>query len=271
MERTARAILDSIDDPGPPLLGELQDEAMAETEARLAEMDAPALSEGSIRRLSYTYYYDWAVDDPDYMLLVQDPGTLQERHVEELRDENPLAEGCSKRDQIGVYRQFGKTWLAGRNSDFSAAFFGALEEYGLIDLGSGWEEYLSAGRMYRDFYLGDVVKYRTDGFGTRAEDVSYEHFLKREIEALDPDVIFTFGGNAWSALRRNTGPRPVTDDHVDPSKMMEIHGVVHEIAEPVETIVLPLCHMSGQVWWRYPPEAYIAELEWGLSMFETLA
>lgn len=270
MERTARAILDSIDDPDPTLLRELLDEAMAETEAQLAETDVPDISDGLIRRLSYTYYYDWEVDDPDYMLLVQDPGNLQERHLEELRDENPLADGCSKREQIDVYRQFGKTWLAGRNSDFSEEFFGALEEYGLIDLGSGWEEYLSSERMYGDFYLGDVVKYRADGFGTRAEDVSYEHLLEREIEALDPDIVFTFGGNAWSALRRNVDPRPVTDEHVDPSKMMDIHGVVHETADPVETTILPLCHMSGQVWWRFPPEEYVARLKWGLSMCEDL-
>lgn len=271
MESMARGLLDEIDDPAAPDLRELQRDAMAATRDVLAAADIHKVSEGVIRRLSYTYYFDWETDDPEYMLLVQDPGSLQERHLEELRGSNPLADGCSKRDQIQVYRAFGESWLTGRNSDFSKQFFGALAGFGLIDLGAGWEGYITSGQLYHDFYLADVVKYRADGFGTRVEDVSYDQYLRREIEALDPEIIFTFGGSAWSALRRNMVPKPVADDHIDPSKMLDIHGVVHDVETPVETTIIPLSHMSGQVWWRYPPEDYIAELRWGLSMHTDLA
>ena len=271
MESMARRVLDDIDDPAHPVLRELHGDAMAATREVLDDADVPDVSEGVIRRLSYTYYFDWETDDPEYMLLVQDPGSLQQRHLEELRDSNPLADGCSKRDQIQIYRAFAKSWLTSRNSDFAEQFFGVLEEFGLIDLGADWETYISSGGLYQDFYLADVVKYRADGFGIRDEDVSYDQYLEEEIETLDPDIIFTFGGNAWSALRRNMDPEPLTDDHIDPSRMLDIHGVVHDVETPVETTIIPLSHMSGQVWWQYPPEDYIAELRWGLSMCDDLA
>jgi uracil-DNA glycosylase len=65
--------------------------------------------------------------------------------------------------------------------------------------------------------------------------------LVDELRALDPELILTFGGNAWSALRR----------HADP--------------EPVGTYLLPLAHTGGQVRWRFPPDEYVARLDDALA------
>ncbi|GAA0507744.1 Uracil DNA glycosylase superfamily protein [Halorubrum aquaticum] len=266
-ETTARKLLSEIDEPTQPALQELQETAIDSVETVLSDAGFP-IREEVCRRLSYTYYYDWETDDPDIVLLVQDPGNLHERHLSELRPHNPLAGECSPREQIGVYREFGKSWLTGRNADFTERFFETLASHGLISLPNGWHHYVASGDFYRDFYLGDVVKYRVDGFGTAAERASYQSLLERELRALDPELVITFGGNAWPALRRSTTPVPVVDTNADPDSIMSIHGTLHQISKPIDAHVLPLAHMSGQVWWRFPPDEYISRLSEALEVFE---
>lgn len=266
-EAVARDLLSEIDQPSHPELQALQEMAIDACKPVLSQAGFPVRQE-VCRRLSYTYYYDWKTDDPDYVLLVQDPGNLQARHMSELRPQNPLAGECPDRRQIGVYRAFGQSWLTGRNSDFSQRFFETLDRHNLISLPDSWHHYVATGQFYHDFYLGDVVKYRVDGFGRTEERVSYRALLKRELQALDPEVVFTFGGNAWPALRRHTSPKPVVETDADPDSVMDIHGTLHRISEPVETYVLPLAHMSGQVWWRFPPDEYIARLSNALRVFK---
>ncbi|WP_245810847.1 uracil-DNA glycosylase family protein [Halorubrum halodurans] len=266
-ETTARKLLSEIDKPTEPTLQELQETAIGSVETVLSDAGFPIREEVS-RRLSYTYYYDWETDDPDIVLLVQDPGNLHERHLSELRPQNPLAGECSARDQIGVYREFAKSWLTGRNADFSERFFETLARHDLISLPNGWHQYVDSGQFYRDFYLGDVVKYRVDGFGVADERASYQHLLERELRALNPELVITFGGNAWPALQRSTTPEPVVDTDADPESIMSIHGTLHRISEPVNTHVLPLAHMSGQVWWRFPPDEYISRLSEALELLE---
>jgi len=266
-ETTARDLLSLIDQPTQPELQALQETATDAIEPVLSQAGFSVRSE-VCRRLSYTFYYDWETDDPDYLLLVQDPGNLHERHLSELRPHNPLADDCSARDQIGVYRAFGQSWLTGRNADFTERFFETLAHHSLISLLNGWHEYVASGKFYHDFYLGDVVKYRVDGFGTTEERASYHALLARELQALDPKVVFTFGGDAWPALRRYTSPEPVVETDANPTSVMDIHGTLHRISEPIETYVLPLAHMSGQVWWRFPPDEYIARLSTALKVLQ---
>ncbi|AOW79813.1 hypothetical protein HTSR_0620 [Halodesulfurarchaeum formicicum] len=267
-ESTAQTLLSRIDTPSNPELQQLQQQAIDNVEEVLSDVGM-AYSEELCRRLSYTYYYDWETDDPDYVLLVQDPGNLQERHLSELRPENPLTGNWTARKQISVYRAYGQSWLTGRNADFSERFFGTLADHGLISLPNGWEDYINSGALYRDFYLGDVVKYRVDGFGSSAERSSYEALLEGELKALDPELIFTFGGNAWSALRRYTYPQPVESTGAEPESIMSIHGVLHHIDNPVNAYVLPLAHMSGQVWWRFPPDEYISQLNKAIKIWKS--
>lgn len=264
-ETTARDLLSRIDQPSQSELQALQETAIDSVESVLSQTDFPNQTATS-RRLSYTFYYDWETDDPDYVLLVQDPGNLHERHLSELRPTNPLAGECSLRDQISVYRAFGQSWLTGRNADFTERFFETLARHGLISLPNGWHQYVSSGQFYEDLYIGDVVKYRVDGFGTAEERVSYHTFLERELQSLNPDIVFTFGGNAWPALRRHTSPEPVIETDADPGSVMDIHGTVHRISDPIDSYVIPLAHMSGQVWWRFPPDEYIDRFSTALQI-----
>mgnify|MGYP005864382449 CR=1 FL=1 len=265
-ETVARKLFSEIDEPTEPTLQELQQTAIDNVNTVLSDAEFPTQEEVS-RRLSYTFYYDWETDDPDIVLLVQGPGNLHERHLSELRPHNPLAGECSARDQIAVYREFAKSWLTGRSADFSERFFETLARHDLISLPNGWHQYVDSGQFYRDFYLGDVVKYRVNGFGANAERVSYQHLLERELRALDPELVITFGGNAWPALRRSTAPDEAAG-LVDPESIMAIHGTLHRISEPIDTHVLPLAHMSGQVWWRFPPDEYISRLSKALEVLE---
>lgn len=102
-----------------------------------------------------------------------------------------------------------------------------------------------------------MAKYRTDGFGRSAEQVSYAAFLEDELRELDPALVFTFGGNGWSIVRREMDPEPLQSVDGEPDSIMDVHGCIHRVSSPTETFVLPLSHMSGQVWWRFPPEIYI--------------
>jgi len=264
---TAQKLLSQIDQPTHPKLQELQSAAIDNVEDVLKNAGISRREE-VCRRLSYTFYYDWEVDDPDYVLLVQDPGNLHERHLSELEPNNPLTGECSTREQISIYRAFAQSWLTGRNADFSERFFQTLAKHNLISLSNGWEQYINSEQLYHDFYLGDVVKYRVDGFGSAAEQVSYQNLLEEELQAVDPELVITFGGNAWPALRRYTKPEPVVNTDSDPDSIMDIHGTLHQITNPVETYVLPLAHMSGQVWWRFPPDEYISRLSDALKIFE---
>ena len=268
-ERTARNLLSQIDQPTNPELRQLQQTATKNVESVLSDAGM-ACPDEVCRRLSYTFYYDWETDDPDYVLLVKDPGNLHERHLSELKPQNQLLGDCPALEQIRIYRAFGKSWLTGRNADFSKRFFKTLADNNIISLESNWEQYVTSGRFYRDFYLGDVVKYRVDGFGKRAERTSYETHLVTELQALDPELIITFGGNAWDALRRYAAPTSAVETEADAESVMDIHGILHSIKTPVDTLVLPLAHMSSQVWWRFPPDDYISRLDSGLRAWQAL-
>jgi len=125
--------------------------------------------------------------------------------------------------------------------------------------------------MFQDVYLGDVVKYRVDGFGRSAERKSYAKFLEEEIEALDPDLLITFGSNAWDALRRETGPSAVRNSARFTGENVGYPRNTPSISDPIDTFVLPLSHMSGQVWWRFPPSDYIGRLDSALQLWEKSA
>ena len=135
---------------------------------------------------------------------------------------------------------------------------------GLTVCPSGTRAYLSADRSRTEPAIG---RESVDGFGAAAERVSYENLLERELRALDPELVITFGGNAWPALRRSTTPVPVMETDADPGSIMSIHGTLHEISDPIDAHVLPLAHMSGQVWWRFPPDEYISRLSAALDVF----
>lgn len=255
-----------IENPDDERLRTLLADAMKKTRERLQRFDVPELEERLIRRLAYTYYYDWENDDPRFLFVVQDPGNLQRRHLDEL---DRFRDAPSIREQIQGYRRFATTWLINRrNADFSERFLGTLHTAGLIDIRNSWSEYVASEQFFDDIYLGDVVKYRTDGFGKRAERASFQSFLDTELRAIDPDLIVAFGGNAWSTLRRELAAKSVDDPDIDDGKIMQAHGHVYNTENTVETSIIPLGHMSGQVWWRFPPDEYIDRLQKGVERWK---
>lgn len=260
-------LVDRLERPNDEVLRSLRDDACETTRNRLERWDISGVDEPAVRKLSYTYYHDPAEDDPEYVFLLQDPGGLQRRHTEELDQFRSMDERPAVAELVDVYRQFPKSWLLRRNSDFSSEFFTALADTGVISPTSTWQNYLQDGEFYDDFYMTDVVKYRVDGPSKSEIRVSVDEFLREELSAIDPELIFAFGGKAWSALRDHFDATPIETISGDPSKITEIHGTLCETGRETETKILPLSHMSGQVWWRFPPEEYIERMEAGLQQW----
>ena len=266
-----REFVERIEYPENSVLQDLFSDAQQTTRDRLSKWGYSEVDDWLVRKMSYTYYYDHTTDDPDYVFLLQDPGGLQQRHTEELEAIQELPDEFSRRKLVSLYRQFAKSWLLRRNEDFSERFFTALDDLGLISIEPSVEAYLRDGRFFDDFYMTDVVKYRTDGFGKHHENASVDSFLREELRTIDPDLIFAFGGSAWSAVQEHLGAQPVTDDYVNTSKITESHGHLCESTQILETHVLPLSHLSGQIWWRFPPDEYIARLRDGIQTWQEIA
>lgn len=257
-----------IEHPDNEVLQELFDDAQQTTRDRLTEWGYPNVDDWIVRKMTYTYYYQPSTDDPDFVFLLQDPGILQKRHTEELAAIHQLRDDFSTRQLVSAFRQFAKSWLLRRNADFSKRFFTALDDLDVISVEQSWEAYLRDEHFFDDFYMTDVVKYRTDGFRKRHEEASVEAFLRDELTAIDPDLIFAFGGDAWTAVRSHLGAQLLTDEQLDTSKITEVHGHLGRTTELVNTHVLPLSHMSGQIWWRFPPDEYIERLRTGIETWQ---
>lgn len=82
---------------------------------------------------------------------------------------------------------------------------------------------------------------------------------------IDPSAIFVFGSSAWGTARRFLKPRPVDPPVRDESSIIKTHGELHHAESYADAFVVPLSHMSGQVWWRFPPEEYIHRLDAALE------
>jgi len=110
------------------------------------------------RKFTFTYYYDWETDNPDFMMVSEDFGELNERHtsdliaVAELPDDEPLA-------QIAIYREFASRWLGRDNPRFAETSFSACADEGLIDFEQTARTYARSSAWFDDFYLTDVNKY----------------------------------------------------------------------------------------------------------------
>lgn len=264
-----REFLNRIEHPENPTLRSLLNEARETTRQRLGEWGFNEVAESTVRKLSYTYYHKPEQEDPRYVFLLQDPGGLQERHTEEIHRLDNIDEQSSGEALVDVFRQFPKSWLLrNRNSDFSERFFTTLAEHDLISLPATWREYLRDEKFYEDFYMTDVVKYRVDGFNKTEEDASVNEFLREELREIDPELIFAFGGDAWNVLRTHFHATPVGSVSADTSKITETHGKLFESNRELDSKILPLSHMSGQVWWRFPPDEYIERMEEGLAEWE---
>lgn len=250
-------LIQRIENPERSVLRDCLEEACDLSRRRLREWGFSGVSDGILRRMSYTYYHDGS-SNPDIAFIVQDPGPLQKRHTEQF---NRISRaGQNYGELVGAYREFAKSWLRRRNADFSEQFFSELDRSGLLDLDGSVDAYLERGHLFEDIYLTDVVKYRIDGPTTTQTSASIDAFLCDELREISPDIVFVFGGDAWEAVYRRFRLVRVTNEPVDASKTMDVHGAVFRLTGPFETTVIPLAHMSGQVWYRFPPEEYIERL-----------
>jgi uracil-DNA glycosylase len=165
---------------------------------------------------------------------------------------------------VSLHRRFAVSWLVQRNADFAEKFIRTCADRGLIAPGISWVEYVESGGFFDDFYLADVVKYRTDSHRPAQRNASYHELLQDELTAISPEIVFVFGGDAWSLVRSQMDPVPLDGIDGDASKVTEAHGYPFRIEEPVETLVIPLVHFSGRVYHSLLRNSYFDYLEDGL-------
>lgn len=254
-----------IAQPEHPELKDLADQAQTGVEDTLSEWSLENVSQSVIRNLSFTYYHNWKHDDPNCVLLIQDPGPLYDRHKNEVQTIRDLGTDPDPLDLTSLHRRFAISWLVQRNADFTQKFIEACTEHDVVTPGGDWREYVEQEAFFDDFYLADVVKYRTDSHTHNQRIASYRGYLRDELQYVDPELLFVFGGDAWSLLRSRMDPVPVEGLDIDPSKITEAHGHPFRISQPVETTVIPLVHFSGRVYHNLLRDSYFDYLEQGLA------
>lgn len=109
------------------------------------------------------------------------------------------------------------------------------------------------------------MKYRTDAHAHNQRIASYRGYLRDELQYVDPEVVFVFGGDAWSLLRSQMDITPEVALDIDLSKVTEAHGYPFRITTPVETTVIPLVHFSGRIYHSLLRDSYFDYLADGLA------
>lgn len=276
-----RAYLRSIEEPNHPEMQGLLDKALDRVRKQLVDDGAEPIDDAeieyrdetldrrSLRKFAYTYYYDWERDgSPSFVFLVQNPGPLvRSRHLDDEANELLAAVDAENPHltHVRVNRGYLKDWLWRLNRRFAGGFFPLLAERDLIHFGT-LEDYLD-GAFYSDFVLTDLVKYRvtTDvisGGNTGNAAVAFEEYLAQELEALDPDLIFSFGSRCWQALRNNLGLSPVSEAGPDTDAVTDAHGFLYA---GDDRYVIPLTHFSGRN--AFLRDSYSAFLEDGIETY----
>lgn len=248
---------------------DLQRQAREAVIERLAKYDMVDVPDHVIRHLTYAYYHDWEVDDPEFVFLLEDPGIPGEHVVHETNAYVDLGTEYDIRDVVEIDRRFGARWLAKSTyTEFTSQFISLCQEYGLVETDSPWWQYLLGGAFFDDFYMCDVVKYRATSIGTADVRVSFTEFLYDEIETIEPDLIFAFGKRAWETIRDQLRAEPLEEEPASQS-VLDVHGVLHRTTRPPDTTVLPLGHMSPNFRGAQISHAeYIDGMERGLRAFQ---
>lgn len=263
-----------IENPRSRTLEQLFERALENVEEQLRDYGATDQDEWALKKIAYTYYYNWDEDDPDYVFLLEDPGNLNERHTREIRRIEVLKDEFDPLALIDIYRRFATTWfIETRNSDFIRRFLYTCSENGLIEFDGYWGDYVRSQQFFDDFYMTDIVKYRAPGSAVGSPEVraSFSEQLGTELETLDSDLIFTFGNRAWNPIKEELAAEPVEAPEIDESKITELHGHLHETGRVLDTYVLPLGHMSTQFYGaQISKKEYMSRMEEGLERWRTL-
>lgn len=263
--------LERIENPRSRILEELLESAVENVEGQLREYGATDLDEWTLRKIAYTYYYDWEEDDPDYVFLLEDPGNLNQRHTRAIRRIEALKDDYDPLSLVDIYREFATSWFTEtRNSDFIQQFLYTCRDNGLISFDDYWKDYVTSQRFFDDFYMTDIVKYRAPRSAVGSSEVrfSFAEQLRIELEALNPDLILTFGNRAWNPIKGELAAEPVEHLDLDDSKITELHGHLHETGRVLDTHVLPLGHMSTQFYGaQISKQEYMDRMEGGLEQW----
>lgn len=257
--------LSQIEHPRSRHLEQLRDTAIQNVKQTLPNRSVDVHDERVFRKLAFTYYHDWTTDDPDYMMMSEDPGPLGSRHAfdlidfAELPNDDPLA-------QIDLYRNFASRWLADDNYRFSETFFGACADEGLIDISDSIREYIHDDGMYNDFYVTDANKYRATTNSSTTRAALSTAFTATELTGMNPELIFAFGNDAWEALADELALTPVDGVHDPNAGITDIDGHLYASQRLIDTHVIPLLHMSGQAFGaQRTPQEYRDRLRKGLQ------
>lgn len=264
--------LEQLERPSSSNLEALLETATDSVEEQLAEFGADGIDDSALRKMACAYYYDWEEDDPNYVFLLKDPGSLNQRHTNAVRRLEALPEDYDPRSLVDIYRGLAKTWFTDtRNSDFMRRFLSLCRTNDLISFDSYWGDYVNSNEFFDDFYMTDIIKYRAPGsaVGSPEVDIAFREQLRPELEAIDPDLIFAFGNRAWNPVREKLQAEPVEETDIDESKITQLHGHLHRTKSVIDTHVLPLGHMSTQFYGaQLSKQKYMSRLEKGLQQWQ---
>lgn len=262
--------LGRIERPRTRSLERLRDRAIENVKDALPQRSVEVHDDAVFRKLAFTYYYDWSTDDPQFMLVGEDPGAVGSRHTSDLIDFVELPSDATLA-QIGLYRGFAARWLADDNHRFSETFFGTCSDEGLIVLDRPVRQYIRSESMYEAFYLTDVNKYRAMANAAETWAALAAAFTADELYEINPDLIFCFGNTAWNALQRELALEPLHGEQDPNAGITQFDGRLFRSRRLIDTHVIPLLHMSGNAFGaRRTPAEYSEKLAGGLRTWQKL-
>jgi hypothetical protein len=261
------SFVENIEYPNHTALQRALSEACTNTSERLVEMGFESPDEWLVRKAALAYFYDWEQDTPEFTFVLPDPGNLGKQFTSEIRALQSAGPNIPYRDQITIYRDIASKWYLNHQTDFPQEFFSLLHSHDLIEYNDGWRAYVRRGEFFDDFYMTDIIKYRVGGFNASGQRASqaFRRQVKQELAHIDPTIIFVFGGTAWNIIRSHLKLTPVDPTVGDETSIIDSHGELYYTDSDTSAFIVPLGHMSGQVWWRFPPEEYVDRLDSALT------
>ena len=198
------------------------------------------------------------------MILMQNPGAGNKRIKEEIEGIERVGE---IKDKISIMRKGLNDWILNQNKVFFKRFFHILKEFKLIDFDS-FESYVSSYKYLDDFYFTDVLKCRIKTNEVKEDNLNrcFDNFLSFEINYVKPEIIFSFSTRTWQTLRNKIEMNSITDRKLDNMTLARVHGYLFKIKDK-DCFIIPLVHMSQQIFNNLLRDSYFEYLNEGLKTF----
>ena len=149
--------------------------------------------------------------------------------VEKYNAWNNLRNPENFNDFVRACRFSGKFWLKTKIKILDD-ILKILNKNDLIKNYHSFEDFVDH-RFFKELYITDAIKGRW-----HKGNKLYQYILKKEIKKIKPTLILSFGGIAWSFLKKNIRRAP--------NKMEEVHGNIYKYS--TTTYVIPIVHFSSQ-------------------------